>query len=200
VDGDTNIVGGQLVLGPGRLQIAGLSEAGTADITRSSGLLSVALAEETARADVSIADGAQIIAFGPDESVNITAHNLTVKGRSPEDSELQSGILVGAFSEDALPFQVGDINIDADSSIQLLDGSIYNNVGSGAIGDAGNINIKAQSLYLTDSAQIATIVQGNGNGGDLNVSVTQSIEIEGKDSLSSIISRGSTLWLKAYCR
>ncbi|MEL6496249.1 MAG: hypothetical protein AAFQ41_14170, partial [Cyanobacteria bacterium J06623_7] len=55
-------------------------------------------------------------------------------------------------------------------------------VGEDAVGNAGEINLTAESLSLTDSAQINAGVFGSGSGGNINLQTTSQITIAGEDS------------------
>ncbi|NJM96510.1 MAG: S-layer family protein [Phormidesmis sp. RL_2_1] len=48
-------------------------------------------------------------------------------------------------------------------------------------GNAGNINLKVGTLELSNLAQIDSATLGSGNGGELNVTATESISITGND-------------------
>ena len=74
----------------------------------------------------------------------------------------------------------GNIYIQVNDLVSFNNGSISSNVGDGAIGSGGNINIKAGSFSLVNSSIISTSVigttadfsGGRGNGGDINIDVS----------------------------
>ncbi len=84
----------------------------------------------------------------------------------------------------SLPYQTGDINIDATGSVNLTQSNIYSALDFGAVGSVGSVDLEARSLYLTDGAQIGTIGRGTGDLGDLTVRIDESIVLDGKNSLS----------------
>ncbi|MBD2451593.1 filamentous hemagglutinin N-terminal domain-containing protein [Nostoc sp. FACHB-152] len=77
----------------------------------------------------------------------------------------------------------GDILIKAGGRVLFTNESIIRStVEVGAIGDAGNINIGADSLLVSNGAQINSDVLGIGKGGNINVNVRNDITIRGKDT------------------
>lgn len=182
VGGNVELDGGGITLLTGRLQIAGLSEAGTISLSGDGGFLSAALPEGLARADVSLSKGTEIFASGSGESVNIAARHLTLSSEPRGRQNNQTAILAGALPGLPSPDQTGDINIDAVGDVRLIDSNIYSAIAAGAIRNAGDLNLNARSLYLTASAQIGAVGQGTGNSGNLNIEVADSILLDGKNS------------------
>ncbi|BDA72637.1 hypothetical protein CAL7716_068030 [Calothrix sp. PCC 7716] len=74
----------------------------------------------------------------------------------------------------------GNIFIQVNDLVALDDSGILSNVGDGAVGNGGNINIKSGSLSLVNSSIISAQVNaatanftgGKGNGGNINIDVT----------------------------
>jgi filamentous hemagglutinin family protein len=91
----------------------------------------------------------------------------------------------------------GDIIIDAtgDVSFDLDFGGINTNIGlqpndivvENAVGNAGNINVNAKSLSLTNGARLVSKTSGQGNGGNINVNVAETVLIEGEGSTPVIV-------------
>ena len=175
VGGDINITGGANLVG-GRLQLAGLSESGSVALSSAAGFLNAKLPTNVARADVSIESGSVIATSAPIEATSISARNLHIT----EASNLLSGALPGF----PLPYKVGDINIDVTDNVELIGGNIYNGIDFGAVGDTGDINLRANSLFLSDASQIGAIGRGNGTIGSLDIQVAERIVLNGKNSLA----------------
>ena len=84
----------------------------------------------------------------------------------------------------------GDVNINAtgDVSFERDFGGINTNVGlqrndtviEGAVGNAGNISIEAKSFSLTNGARLVSKTSGQGNSGNIDVSVSENVFIEGE--------------------
>jgi large exoprotein involved in heme utilization and adhesion len=100
----------------------------------------------------------------------------------------------------------GELKIQADESISLSNSSrITSTVGTGAVGNGGNINISANNLTLTEGSQVQTGVFGTvenvpggiGNAGDVNLDIRDTLTADGfsSDGFSSgvftIISSGA---------
>ena len=64
----------------------------------------------------------------------------------------------------------------------LISSAILTDVGSGAIGKGGDINIKTGSLSLMDGAQLITATLGQGNAGDVSVQANDLVSLTGKDT------------------
>ncbi|KAB8315422.1 filamentous hemagglutinin N-terminal domain-containing protein [Tolypothrix campylonemoides VB511288] len=64
---------------------------------------------------------------------------------------------------------------------------VFSTVNSGAVGNGGDIDIKAGSLFLRDGAQLQTIVReasdtlpgGQGNAGNINIAVRNTVSFDG---------------------
>src|SRR4028118_745403 len=67
--------------------------------------------------------------------------------------------------------EAGNIEINATGTVTITgDGSkIANEVGLGAVGNAGNINITAESLFVTTGAQLLASTRGQGNAGNFTI-------------------------------
>mgnify|MGYP003466143184 FL=1 len=59
---------------------------------------------------------------------------------------------------------------------------IFANLGTGAVGNAGKIDIKAGNLVVKDGGQINSFTRGQGNAGDITIQATDSITLDGLDS------------------
>ncbi|WP_017653886.1 filamentous hemagglutinin N-terminal domain-containing protein [Fortiea contorta] len=81
----------------------------------------------------------------------------------------------------------GNVTISAKNAVSLVGGDIFSTMEAGGVGKGGNININAASLSLTDGAQLltgtrdasATQPAGQGNAGDVNITVTGAVDISG---------------------
>ncbi|MBD2517185.1 filamentous hemagglutinin N-terminal domain-containing protein [Nostoc sp. FACHB-973] len=73
----------------------------------------------------------------------------------------------------------GNILIQTSDAVEFTRGFVFTNIGSGGVGNGGEININAGSLSLTDSSQIQSQVDGaddqlpggQGNAGNININV-----------------------------
>ncbi|MBE9107783.1 S-layer family protein, partial [Nostoc cf. edaphicum LEGE 07299] len=82
----------------------------------------------------------------------------------------------------------GNVTVGAKNAVFLVNGDILSTVEAGGVGKGGNIDISAATLSLTDSAQLITITRGasatqpagQGNAGNVNVLVTDAVDIAGE--------------------
>jgi filamentous hemagglutinin family protein len=98
----------------------------------------------------------------------------------------------------------GNVTVTAKDAVSLTDANIFSTIEAGGIGKGGNIDIKAGSLSLKDSAQLQTIARqavgtqpaGRGDAGNINVKVAGGVDLSvTKDgfvsAILSFVSRGT---------
>ncbi|MEH2290861.1 two-partner secretion domain-containing protein [Nostoc sp.] len=79
----------------------------------------------------------------------------------------------------------GNVTVTAKDAVSLAGAEISSAVGPGGVGKGGNIDIKAATLTLRDSAQLVTATSGasatqpagRGDAGNVNVKVTKEVDI-----------------------
>jgi filamentous hemagglutinin family protein len=84
----------------------------------------------------------------------------------------------------------GNVTVRTLDSVSLANGNIFSTVERGGVGKGGNIHINAATLSLIDGAQLQTITRGasatqpagRGDAGNVNVKVTGSVDITGRNS------------------
>lgn len=116
-------------------------------------------------------------AVGNAGGINITAGSLFVTNNALVDAS--------TFGEG----NGGDLSIQVNDDISIVEGSIQATVGERAIGNAGNINIQGRSLFVSDGGLLITRTDGEGNAGNVNVNITDMATFTGvpKNEDSSII-------------
>jgi filamentous hemagglutinin family protein len=90
----------------------------------------------------------------------------------------------------------GNIQIDAQDAITLVNARISNSIGAEGVGKGGNILINAGSLSLQDGSFLSSATDGQGNAGNIDVTVSRAINIFGtqdsrKSGISSAIGPGA---------
>jgi filamentous hemagglutinin family protein len=117
---------------------------------------------------LSILDGSGIFieTFSAEDSgdINIHAESIFLKGNL---DDANSSISTNSISLDLIDFY----NRNNDSDISLSRVQKY--------GNAGNINIYTGNLYLSDGANIEANAFSHGNGGDISIMATDTVEIHG---------------------
>ncbi|MEH2202450.1 MAG: filamentous hemagglutinin N-terminal domain-containing protein [Nostoc sp.] len=177
VGGNISMDGGRLNAFGGRVELGGLAGAGTVNLNNIDGSnLSLNLPEDIAWADVSLSDGANVnVSADKGGSIAINARNIEVLGAS----WLLAGIAPGLGSASS---QAGDLTLNATGTIRGGQASrILNIVNSNGKGSAGNLNIIADSLFLTDGTQLSASVFGQGNAGNISIQA-EDISFDGVDN------------------
>jgi filamentous hemagglutinin family protein len=188
--GNVSMNGGQIAASGGRVELGGLAGTGTVGLSAdgTGNLLSLSFPNGVARADVSLTNkaGVDVTAAGGG-SIAVNVRNLEISGE---------GILSTGISQNsgAVGAVAGDIIVDATGTVTLRESSVMQNtVGSRTTGSAGNVNLTAGSLYLISGSQLFTSTFGQGNAGNVNVNVRDTVSFDsggngGNGSTSGIIS------------
>ncbi|MCC5668413.1 filamentous hemagglutinin N-terminal domain-containing protein, partial [Nostoc sp. CHAB 5784] len=173
VGGGINMDGGSLFAFDGRVDLGGLKGTGTIGLNFYGNNLSLSFPDNVERSDVLLSRGSLIyVAANDGGSIAVNAQNLEIIG----GSGLLAGINRGLGSNNS---KAGNIDLNATGVISVNNSSLINNsVFVEARGQAGNININAETLVVKDGAQVSTSTWSRGKGGNLNVDA-QDIEIIG---------------------
>ncbi len=130
-------------------------------------------------------------AVGNGGGIDIKAGSLALKN---------GAVLVASTSGQG---DAGSITITARDQVSFdgvdsnkFSSGVFSTVNSGAVGNGGGIDIKAGSLFLRDGAQLQTIVReasdtlfsGQGNAGNINIAVRNTVSFDGFGSNRSSVS------------
>ncbi|MEI2580294.1 two-partner secretion domain-containing protein [Scytonema sp. PRP1] len=175
--GNVNLEGGQLLNPGGQVELVGVAGTDTLGLNGDGANLSLSVPESVALADISLTNGSLVDTRATGGgSIAISARNLNLS----EGSQLLAGI-----SGVGLPnTQAGNIEINATGTVTVTgDGSkIANEVELGAVGNAGNVNITAESLFVTNGAQLLASTRSQGNAGNFNIT-TGSLDFKNESLL-----------------
>jgi filamentous hemagglutinin family protein len=177
VGGDLKADGGGIVAFGGRVDLAAVAGLGTVGLNLDDKNLSLSVPDSVPRANVSLTNEAGfIVAAGGGGNIAITAKNIDILS----ESGLFAGMLSNLGSEDA---QAGDITLNATGAVSLDNSSdILNSVFSAAVGNSGNINITAGSLFVKNAARIRSQTSGRGNAGNITIVARDTVSFDGRDS------------------
>jgi filamentous hemagglutinin family protein len=144
-----------------------------------------------ASGDISIAGGfvfnvAREESLGESGNIFIQARSLT--GRD--------GGTVGAaiFSSE----NSGNVTVRASEKVNLDNFTLFNGSLPDSTGESGDLLIETRALNMTNGGKISAIVNGSGNGGDLIVKASESINLNGLDfnnentGILAVVSKGAT--------
>ncbi|MBD0301808.1 MAG: filamentous hemagglutinin N-terminal domain-containing protein, partial [Tolypothrix sp. T3-bin4] len=176
VGGDISMDGGGLYAFGGRVELGGLAGTGTVGLNNVDGMLSLSFPNGVELRDVSLSNNSAVNVRASDGgSININARNLDITG---------SRLLAGIGQNLGTPTtQAGDITLNASEAIRINQRSgIVNNVHGGATGNSGNINITAQSLWMTDNAVLNTATSGLGAAGNVIINTKDFVKFDGQNT------------------
>ncbi|MGI2906928.1 filamentous hemagglutinin N-terminal domain-containing protein [Tolypothrix sp. VBCCA 56010] len=168
VGGDVSLDGGVLIALGGKVELGGLKAAGTVGINNDG---SLSFPESVERGDVLLTNASFVdLRGGGGGTIAVNARNLELSGES---------ILATGIRQDfgSVGSQAGNIEIDATGAVKISGGSfIFNSLPSRTTGNSGDINIKAESVFL-DNAQLQASNPGQGNAGNITVQAKDTISL-----------------------
>ncbi|MBC6431697.1 filamentous hemagglutinin N-terminal domain-containing protein [Nostoc sp. HG1] len=188
---------GYLSAPSGRVELGGLTAAGTVGLNVEGNSLSLSFPDSGTLADVALTESALINVSGDGGSIAINARNLDILGGS-----LFAGIDSGRGSVNT---QAGDITLNATGAITIASSEnfpsqIFNVLDNEGVGKGGNINIKAGSLSF-DNTRMSTFTNGLGNAGNISIQVDNSVAIAnslfGTSVLRDAVGEGGDINIKA---
>jgi filamentous hemagglutinin family protein len=194
IGGDIKFNGGKIIAPGGRVDIGGLTTAGTVSVN-SDGLLFNGT--NLIRSNVSIANNSSISvrgkqtlnpvgsllfanAISPGSTINISANQIDIINSgsrfisSPNNSinqalgGLDAGLDVNSGTKTG---SIGNISMNATGDINIKGSAIFNLIRSGAQGTGGGINITGNNVNVIDKSEISTTLSKDaiGSGGDINI-------------------------------
>lgn len=172
VGGNVSLDNSTILAPGGRVELGGLAQKGTVTLNQNG---SLSFPVDVVRADVSLTQGSQVnVRAGKAGSIAIATHNLNIA----QGSTIRAGI---ASSQGAVDSKAGDIEINATDAVTLTGtGSFISNaVLPNARGKGGNVNLTARSLAVTGGFQIFAGTYGNGDVGDVNINVSDTVLFDG---------------------
>ncbi|BAY64596.1 filamentous hemagglutinin outer membrane protein [Calothrix brevissima NIES-22] len=164
---------GATILAPGsRVELGSLAGAGIVELNQNGNL---SFPSDVLRSNVSLINGSQVnVRSNGGGSIIINAQNVQID----KGSTLRAGIASGQGTVDSV---AGDIEITATDAVSLSGtGSFISNaVRDNARGKGGNVSISAGSLAVTEGFQIFAGTYGQGDVGNVNINVADTIVFDG---------------------
>ncbi|NET60538.1 MAG: filamentous hemagglutinin N-terminal domain-containing protein [Symploca sp. SIO2E6] len=208
VGGNINFDGGVVRAPGGRIELGGLAAPGEIAILSNGNNFGLSFPDDVARADVLIDNNAIVdVVANNGGDIFISAGNITVSG----GSNICAGIGTNASSCDTPGFgnggvgaEAGNILFDATGKVSIRQSRIENNVNPGATGNSlrnifeaidneelfGSIIFGAESVELTDGAQVSTSTFGNGSAGFVFIQADGEVLVDNSRILSNVESIG----------
>ncbi|HEY9834596.1 MAG TPA: filamentous hemagglutinin N-terminal domain-containing protein, partial [Stenomitos sp.] len=176
VGGDVRLEGGLLFALGGRIELGGVAQNGTIELTTNANELRLGFPADAARANVSLTNQAEVnVRAGGGGSIAINARNVEVLG----GSKVRAGIASGLGSPDS---KAGNIEINATGTVTVAGaGFIANAVQAGGVGKGGDINITTESLLVTEGGQVNALTFGQGDAGSVTIFAPNLVSFDGTD-------------------
>ncbi|WP_414567351.1 filamentous hemagglutinin N-terminal domain-containing protein [Nostoc sp. CCY 9925] len=172
--------GGLVAARGGRVEIGGLSAAGTVGLNIDNNNFNLTFPDGVAKTDISLVNVSSAFSFGASTgNVIVNANNLNLEN----SSSIYTSIARNQGTPEA---KAGDVFINADGIIRLENESSIASLGIGT-GNTGNVNISAQSLELYNGSQINSTAT-KGNAGGVNIKVEDTISLINSQIISQAFS------------
>ncbi|MEO0012980.1 MAG: hypothetical protein RLZZ535_1369 [Cyanobacteriota bacterium] len=172
--GNISFEGGTVAAPGGKVDLGGLSAAGTVNIADDG---SYTFPDNVAKADLSLEAGILDVK-GSGGSININAGNVELKAGDLGSSFIEAGTAAGSTVTEV---QAGDIIIDTTNKIVINDSTVANVVDFDTGGDAGGIRINTSSLSLTNGGAVNASTFGQGNAGQVKITAQDTVAIGGEN-------------------
>jgi filamentous hemagglutinin family protein len=182
VGGDVNLFEGSLITRGGRIELGGLSAAGTVNFNfDSNNNFSLDYPTSTQKANVSLIGTVVDLTSTQGGSLVINANNLDYSG---------SFLFAGLTANNTINSKGADIDINADGIMSMNSSLIVNDIAAGATGNLGDININTGSFSATNNSFISTSTQGEGNPGNVLIKAFELISLD-NSRIFNTVSDGS---------
>ncbi|AFZ27858.1 hemagglutin-like protein [Cylindrospermum stagnale PCC 7417] len=105
------------------------------------------------------------------------AQNLDILGKSAVCAGIGATKTCGKRTSNfgSVESKAGDVTLNALGILTIQGSQVENNVNPDAIGQGGDINIQAGSIFLTNGAQLSTNTYGKGNAGNIVIKASDSV-------------------------
>ena len=203
IGGEVTIPGGVLIALDGRIELGSVGN-GVVNLTPTDTSFVLDYSSVQEFQDISLSDGAFVTTSGEGGgSIQVQGANVSLRDRSgvfanTNGSGSGGGIVVeasqlnleggsGIFANVSGSGQGGDLTVNASESVRVVgasDGTVSAlaaRVFQGATGNSGNINIQTSSLVLNNGGRIDANTFGKGNGGIINISVSDQVFLQSGD-------------------
>lgn len=188
--GNISLNGGRLTAKGGRIELGAVAAPGVIGISPDNSGFRFSFPTDLTLGDISLTNLAGMdTRAGGGGSIAINTNNLSLT----EGSEIITGIFRNQGSVGAV---AGDIDINAQGAVTIdgvgqfpegiFSSGIFNNVEQGSTGRGGNINLKVNSLSLTNSGVISASTLGTGDAGNVNITARDGISLDQSTIFSQV--------------
>ena len=180
VGGDIALEGGNLRAESGRIELGSVAQPGLVSLTENNSGFTLGYSGIENFGDIQLSQKASVDASGEGGgSIQVQSRRLSLKDGSSILS-ITSGAKTGR-----------DFIVNATESVELIGESTDGNYASSLLtesqgaGTSGNLTVNTQKLTTTDGAYLSTYIVSSGDGGNLTVKATDSIELLGSGIFES---------------
>jgi filamentous hemagglutinin family protein len=203
VGGNLSLDGASIKTPEGRVELAGVAGLGTLGVEVNNNDLSLSFPSDLARADISVTNKAVIDVSGEGGgAVQFQGRQVTLSNESQVFADtlgerdgqgisiqavqltIQGGTQLSASTSGS--GQGGNVEVNASDSVELIGTSANGQKPSkfdsdvlDASGDAGGLTITTRRLIIRDGARISASASGTGEGGDITIKASDSVELIG---------------------
>ncbi|MBD2017506.1 filamentous hemagglutinin N-terminal domain-containing protein [Microcoleus sp. FACHB-53] len=177
VGGDVRLEGGRLFALGGRIELGGVAQNGTLELTTNGNELRLGFPTDVARSDVLLTNEAEVnVRAGGGGSIAINARNVEVLG----GSKVRAGIASGLGSAES---KAGDIEVNATGTTTIAGelSFLANVVQPEGVGKSGDINITTRSLFVKEGGYFNSSTQGQGDAGNVTINARDIVSFDGTD-------------------
>jgi filamentous hemagglutinin family protein len=176
VGGDILLDNASLLAPGGRIELAGFTNTGVINLIKNGNMFRLDVPGDVQRSNIWISRNSSLnVRANGNGEISINAQNLRIE----EASKLQAGIEDGQFSTQ----DMGNIIINTTGNIFIdgTDSEISNrNYGTNNRNRlGGDINLRSESLSITNGAQISVDLFGSGRAGNINAFISGSVYLDG---------------------
>ncbi|MEH1813593.1 MAG: filamentous hemagglutinin N-terminal domain-containing protein [Nostoc sp.] len=175
VGGDINLEGGNLRAESGRIELGSIVSPSLVSLTQNDSGLFLGYSGVNAFGNIQLSQKASVDVSGEGGgSIQVQAGKLSVR-----DGSSLFSITTGSKPGE-------EFNVNATESIELIGESADKNYASSlytesqGAGSSGELKVNTGRLIATDGAYISTYTVSSGNGGNLNVKASDSVELFGR--------------------
>jgi filamentous hemagglutinin family protein len=190
--GSITLTGSKLILPNGKIEFAAVNDVGSIelDMTRLTDprATSLTIPDGLRRGDITIQNSSRLNTSGTNSgNINLQGRNITLSGT---DSNTKSVINTRSTGTDANT-QGGSVSINATGDV-IVSGN-YSGISTSTM-DAirgGDIQISAHNLQILDGAYLEASPYGVGNGGQISISVSDTVKLASVTGDESAIQTGT---------
>ncbi|MBE9214581.1 filamentous hemagglutinin N-terminal domain-containing protein, partial [Plectonema cf. radiosum LEGE 06105] len=156
------------------------------------GSVTVTANDTVSLTDANIFSRVEAGGVGNGGNIEINAANLTLR----DSAQITTSIRRASDTQSAGRGNAGDVNVNVTGVVDIADrrdtfpSGIRSTVGTGTIGNGGNITVNAGSFNLTEGAELIASTFGEGNAGNVTVTANDTVSLTDANIFSTVEAGG----------